>query len=204
MRFFEASPILESALEMILLLDLQGTIFYANRTALEMLDYKDGLVGESIATVFPSIKQDGLNAPDKSEIVTGEQIKAMAYRGNRTCFQTMVKVIESSTEEGPCYICYVEDNSEKDLLEKKVQQTRQEAEEALKVKSEFVSNITHELKTPVNGILGNIRELGEQENDIDKLRLIRLVERGCADMTNIIGNVLDFSKLEAGKVVLEP
>ena len=60
------------------------------------------------------------------------------------------------------------------------------------------------MKTPVNGILGNIRELGEQENDIDKLRLIRWVERGCADMTNIIGNVLDLSKLEAGKVVLEP
>ena len=89
-------------------------------------------------------------------------------------------------------------------MEKKIIKTRQEAEEALKVKSEFVSNITHELKTPVNGILGNTKELIKIEIEPEKQRLLQLVERGCNDMMVIIGNVLDFSKLEAGKFLLEP
>jgi hypothetical protein len=76
-------------------------------------------------------------------------------------------------------------------------------EDALKVKSQFTANVTHELRTPVNGILGNTRELAGRETDPEKIRILELIERGCNDMHAIINNVLDFSKLEAGKFVLE-
>jgi K+-sensing histidine kinase KdpD len=95
------------------------------------------------------------------------------------------------------------DASKQTFYEKRLSKQKQEVEEALKVKSQFVANVTHELRTPVNGILGNTKELLEMEQDPAALRLLNLVERGCNDMHAIINNVLDFSKLEAGKFVLE-
>lgn len=74
----------------------------------------------------------------------------------------------------------------------------------MKVKSQFYASITHELRTPVNGILGNVRELLPGENDDEKLRRLQLIERCCNDMNKIIDSILDFSKLEAGKFTLEP
>ena len=71
------------------------------------------------------------------------------------------------------------------------------------MKSEFVANVTHELRTPVNGILGNIRELLGREMDGELQKSLRLIERCCGDMNKIINNILDFSKLEAGKFSLE-
>ena len=63
--------------------------------------------------------------------------------------------------------------------------------------------MTHELRTPVNGILGNVRELLEQKFEDKTERSLQLIERCCDDMNKIINNILDFSKLEAGKFTLE-
>ena len=93
---------------------------------------------------------------------------------------------------------------EKEYLNREITHVKQEAEQALKVKSEFVANVTHELRTPVNGILGNTRELIDTVSDEQILKALRLIERCCGDMNKIINNILDFSKLEAGKFTLEP
>ena len=126
----------------------------------------------------------------------------MAYRLNKTCFPVDVQIMNCE-EEPDTYLCMAIDTSEKIMLEKKIQQAGEEVEAASKMKSEFVANVTHELRTPVNGILGNVRELISGETDKAKLKLLGLVERGCRDMNAIINNILDFSKLDAGKFVLE-
>ncbi|GFI61969.1 signal transduction histidine-protein kinase BarA [Clostridiales bacterium] len=74
----------------------------------------------------------------------------------------------------------------------------------MKVKTEFVANVTHELRTPVNGILGNVKELLEEEADEGKRKKLLLMERCCENMGMLINNILDFSKLEAGKFTLDP
>ena len=122
------------------------------------------------------------------------------YRYNRTCFPVSVRLIDT---ENQGYICIAKDRTKEIYLMRKIDQVGEEAKAAAKVKSEFVANITHELRTPVNGILGNILSLKELEQDPEKLQIVSLVERGCADMNAIINNILDFSKLEAGKFTLE-
>ena len=104
------------------------------------------------------------------------------------------------------YICMANDILEKEFLSREIEQVRQEAQQALKVKSEFVANVTHELRTPVNGILGNVKDLLDDVEGMDHrtVKSLRLIERCCGDMHKIINNILDFSKLEAGKFTLEP
>lgn len=208
-RLFQFS--IDNALEMVLIFDDTGTILYANRSAREKLEYEEGLNGSAITDVFPAEIQSVGGRPILREVADGELKSMIAYRKNRTCFAAKVKITicEEEPEEltkdamQQKYICMAYDVSEQELLEKQVNRAGQEAEEARKVKSEFVANVTHELRTPVNGILGNTQELISSEEEKGKLKLLHLIERGCQDMNALINSILDFSKLEAGRFVLE-
>ncbi len=189
----------DNAIEMFLVFDDKGRIVYGNRTVREALEYYDELCSCSIADIFPGkfdIRWDKLYSTCQMD---DEFRNMMAYRKNRTCFQVNAKFLIHNQ----VYICMAYDATKEKYLEKMVSAADDEVEAALKVKSEFVANVTHELRTPVNGILGNTQELLGKEEDKDKLKVLRMIERGCRDMNAIINNVLDFSKLEAGKFTLE-
>ena len=194
---------LDNALEMILVFDSEGRFIYANQKAKTLLGYED-LQNYHIMDIFPgSFGNVNGRLVVRCPLDTEEEQEMDAYRRNQTCFPVRAKVFRD-TKDLSVYYCMAYDASERNHLIKQNDQAVQEMETALKTKSEFVANVTHELRTPVNGILGNTRALVEQETDPGKLKLLSLVERGCADMNAIINSILDFSKLEAGKFTLEP
>ncbi|MDF7680118.1 two-component sensor histidine kinase BarA [Enterobacteriaceae bacterium ESL0689] len=87
-------------------------------------------------------------------------------------------------------------NVELDLAKKR-------AQEAARIKSEFLANISHELRTPLNGVLGFTRlTLKTDLNPTQRDHLIT-IERSANNLLAIINDVLDFSKLEVGKLMLE-
>lgn len=193
---------LDNALEIIFSFGTSGTVTYANQAAKEMLDYGEELCGTSITAIMPNdflISEHGFETELELE---KKQHNVMVYRKNRTCFPAVMRCIKNR-EHPDLYICMMQDISKQEFLEKEIVKIDQEAEDAMKVKSEFVANVTHELRTPVNGILGNTKDLLEMEDDKDKLKILHLIERGCREMNGIINNILDFSKLEAGKFSLD-
>lgn len=194
---------MEDALEMILMFDRMGNIFYANTAAREKLKYENELCGRHISAVFPNTFRETKDGFETDYVFGHEQKHLVIYRKNLTCFPVEAKIIKS--EAAPeTYICMANDILEKEFLSREVEQVRQEAQQAMKVKSEFVANVTHELRTPVNGVLGNVRELMDEVTDERTMKSLQLIERCCGDMNKIINNILDFSKLEAGKFTLEP
>ena len=188
--------------EIVICFDDRGLICYGNKSAETRLEFMQHLLGTHISEIFPNEfkeTEDGF----ETELTLGsnDRQQLMAYRLNKTCFAVDAK-FSDLTEEGE-YICVAKDITNRNFLEKRIKQVEQDAEDALKVKSEFVANVTHELRTPVNGILGNTRELISRTEDEGMLRILDLMERGCNDMHALINNILDFSKLEAGKFTLE-
>lgn len=194
---------IEDALEMVLVFDGAGIISYANATAAEKLEYEGGLTGRHIGDVFPNTFRPVPGGFETDDPFDGKIKNLVAYRKNLTCFPVEAKTISREDQAGT-YICMANDILEKEFLNKEIEQVRQEARQAMKVKSEFVANVTHELRTPVNGILGHVKELLSEELDGQVGKSLRLIERCCGDMNKIINNILDFSKLEAGKFTLEP
>ena len=67
----------------------------------------------------------------------------------------------------------------------------------------MVANVTHELRTPVNGVLGLAQNLLDTELDSEQRENVELIEQCCRNMIKIINNILDFSKLQAGKFTIE-
>lgn len=194
---------MNQTLEMILMFDGTGRITDANTAAKQHLEYGEELCSCTMEEIFP-VEFRNVNIDAASSLPFGEDvIEMMAYRRNKTCFPVKARLLRSEAYPDT-YVCMAFDVSRLKFYEKKAVNAGTEAEAAEKVKTEFVANVTHELRTPVNGILGNARELMELETEEKKLKLLRLVERGCNDMHAIINNILDFSKLEAGKFVLEP
>lgn len=193
---------IDNALELVFTFGDSGVITYANNAAKEQLEYGELLCGTHISAVFPGMFHATENG-FLTEYKFGDALQElMAYRQNRTCFRAEVRIVQSRTAP-PLYVCMAFDVSKRDFLEKEIKNVEREAEEAMKVKSEFVANVTHELRTPVNGILGNTKELLERTKDEGTLKILRMIERGCMDMNGLINNILDFSKLEAGKFTLE-
>ena len=199
---------MDHAMEIIFFFDQNGVIRYANQSAERQLEYgKDELCGCLLTDVFPG-ETGRIKDFFNDESPDGKSREIMLYRKNRTCFPAMVRMLVYEEPQAwkagqKIYLCMAQDVSKESYLEKKASRADWEAGEAQKVKSEFVANVTHELRTPVNGILGNTQELIQQETEKDKLKLLRMMERGCRDMISIINNILDFSKLEAGKFILE-
>jgi two-component system sensor histidine kinase BarA len=80
---------------------------------------------------------------------------------------------------------------------------RKEAETATQVKSEFLASMSHELRTPLNGIVGFINlldrtQLNEQQHDY-----LSTIQKSSHSLLSIISDILDFSKMEAGKLHLD-
>ncbi|WP_058913522.1 two-component sensor histidine kinase BarA [Entomohabitans teleogrylli] len=87
-------------------------------------------------------------------------------------------------------------NVELDLAKKR-------AQEAARIKSEFLANMSHELRTPLNGVIGFTRLTLKTDLTSTQRDHLHTIERSANNLLTIINDVLDFSKLEAGKLILE-
>ena len=77
---------------------------------------------------------------------------------------------------------------------------RDAAQNASRTKSEFLANMSHEIRTPINGIRGFINLLGQSHLDHVQQRYVDIIQKSTDDLTNIVNEILDFSKMESGKL----
>ena len=187
--------IINSAIEIFLSYDDDKRILMMNESARKELMYTDNDIGTSVSRLFQN--------EDMSEITYDGIIRQMMiYRSNQTCFRAQVKAIKTDSQISP-YVLMIRNISDQYALEKAAEIARKETEATAKVKTEFVANVTHELRTPVNGILGNTNILLENETDPKKIGLLNTISKSCGAMNELINGILDFSKLDAGKFTLE-
>lgn len=80
---------------------------------------------------------------------------------------------------------------------------RKEAVEGNRIKSEFLANISHEIRTPLNGIMGFAKLLMKTQMSPRQIDYVKTILKSADSLLAIINDVLDLSKIEAGKLVLD-
>ena len=96
-----------------------------------------------------------------------------------------------------------EDVTDRNELARELETARQVAEEANASKSVFLANISHEVRTPLTSVLAAAEMLRDEPLDPVCHHLVEMIERSGERLLRLIGDILDFSKLESGKIGLE-
>jgi signal transduction histidine kinase/DNA-binding response OmpR family regulator len=105
---------------------------------------------------------------------------------------------------GIAWAGYVIDHTQVASRSQALRSARDAAERASRAKADFLATMSHEIRTPMNGVIGMLELLGRTPLDADQSELLHAVEDSAGVLLQILNDVLDFSKLEAGNLRLDP
>lgn len=194
--------------------DLEGRITYVNETVCQTLHKsQDELLGQNIYV----LGEDPLLGATQQEILeqtlangawTGRVVNYDAS-GNPSILETRTWMVYGANGKATGMVGISTDVSAKVQAEQTLQQAKDEAEAARRMaeqanqaKSVFLANMSHELRTPLNTILGFSEIMARTPRSQEEQENFAIMQRSGAHLLTLINQVLDLSKIEAGRITL--
>ncbi|MBN1387981.1 MAG: response regulator [Bacteroidales bacterium] len=179
----------------VVVVNKENEILKANESAATMFDYQDEK--EMEGKIMPESEHSGQGLffaenlgpgfePDQFMMIKKQGVDTVLYRKK-------IPVAYQGKEASMIVLMDVT------LLET----ARKQEAKAKEAKSEFLTKISHEIRTPLNGIIGMIDMLAKKENDPETRKIINLVKNSSDLLMEIVNDLLDFSKIEEGGLVLD-
>ena len=217
--------IVDSAADGIITIDEHGLIESFNKMAIQLFGYEaQEVIGKNIKILMPSPyseNHDGyvhryLETQEK-KIIGGGGREVRGKRKDGSIFPLDLAVTEARNQDGPIFIGIMRDATKRkederqltdmyECLEKnnnELREARDQALEAVRLKSDFLATMSHEIRTPMNGIIGMSSLLIDTDLTPDQRECAETVRSSGENLLGIINDILDFSKIEAGKLDLE-
>ncbi len=217
--------IVDSAADGIITIDEHGLIESFNIMASKQFGYQEReVIGKNIKMLMPSPYSENHDGYLKHYLETGEKKmigtagrEVMGKRKDGSIFPVDLAVSEAVSQGGRVFTGIVRDATKRkederqltdmyECLEKnntELREARDQALQAVKLKSDFLATMSHEIRTPMNGIIGMTGLLLDSDLTADQRECAETVRLSGENLLNIINDILDFSKIEAGKLDLE-
>ena len=196
--------LLENCQEIILFFNKEGMIIDCNRAARDVLGYEnDEIYNVSIIKIFKkavSFKNGNLIINPK---FYDRFYETIAYKRNQTCFSVDLKIIYREDDKNTIGLCIASDITEKKKYLSIIRHLKHDIKSLKQIKNKFVANITHELKTPVNGIMGMTEALLDMKLTQEQKENVNIIYQCCKNMNTMINDLLDVVKMKNNRLVLE-
>lgn len=210
---------LQQSSDGISIIDNDGKIIIWNKAQEDISEYKEAeVLGKYIWDIQWMLIGNPLNIKFTYEelknntIVTLKNQESFSFlRTHTTDIKTKnnkIKTIETvifpiDTENGRKIGSIARDITKIKEAEDNLVRAKKLAEEANQAKSLFIAKISHEIRTPLNGIIGFTNLLLENEQDNEKKEMLSLIKTSGETLFKLITDVLDFSKIESGKISIQ-
>ncbi|MFN4156300.1 MAG: PAS domain S-box protein [Paracoccaceae bacterium] len=211
------TEVMDASISAIVVVDAQGRISYANaeaerilgrdRSSLEGMNFTDTIwrITDPDGGAIPVEDLPVSKALRQNAIVRDERIAIERADGARRILSVNAvphHAVDQSNAEKLIIASFV-DITEELYKAARLEQALLEAQAASRSKSTFLANMSHEIRTPLNGVLGMAELLDGLIDDPRKKEMIGTIRRSGELLLNVLNEVLDMSKIEAGKMVIE-
>ena len=205
--------LLEAAPDAMVVADRAGTIMLINTQTEKLLGYeREELIGAPVELLVPEslrerhTKHRDSYLRDPKNRSMGSDLALFARRKDGSKVSVEISLSPVETEEGTQVIAAIRDVTAKKRIEELAETAREEAELANRAKSEFLSRMSHELRTPLNAVIGFAQLLEMDELNPDQHEGVHEILKGGRHLLELINEVLDISRIEAGtmSISMEP
>lgn len=189
--------------------DVRGTITYVNDKFCAISQYsREELIGQNHRIVNSSrhpleFFRELWRTIGQGHIWKGE-INNRAKDGSFYWVQTTIVPLLDAHGKPAQYIAIRADITERKQAEQNLIVARNEAEQANKAKDSFLATMSHEIRTPLTGMLGMLEVLSLSKLDATQRDTLKIAWDSSRSLLRIVNDILDWSKIEAGQMQLEP
>lgn len=138
----------------------------------------------------------------KQEFYTHSPYKMIKKNGSEIWVKDHTRLLFDASQNYVGYLQYLIDVSDMKSFEEDLKKAKDDAEEANKAKSTFLSHMSHEIRTPLNAINGFSQLIYDIEKDLDKREKLRTIVQSGNHLLDIINNILELSRIESGNIKL--
>ena len=179
--------------------DVDLRVVFANDGFERYLGIPPGeMLGKNNYELFPAEFAEKISVDDRALLATGQPLRVEEQYGGRTWIT--YKFLLPQEGDAPLVGGFNLDISDLKRVERELDEARREAESANEAKSLFLANMSHEIRTPLNAIIGINSIMLERLASGELRDLIKDSSFAANNLLDIISDVLDISKIEAGKL----
>lgn len=206
------ATVLDNALDAVIGADQAGRIVYWNPRAEHMFGWsKEEVLGLTLSeTIIPSQYREAHRKGLEHFNQTGEgpvlnrRLEMTALRRDGTEFPVEMSVGPLKMGNFFLFSSFIQDITERKQVIEALKAAREAADKANKSKDQFLAQVSHELRTPLNGIYGMVQLALDTSLTEEQREYLDTVKTSTELLTGIVDELLDFSKIESGQLVLFP
>jgi PAS domain S-box-containing protein len=203
--------IVENAVEGIFQTTPDGHYLHVNPALARIYGYEDGteLARELVDIggqlyVDPARREEFARLLQARSSVSGFESQVYRRDGSIIWISESARAVRDAAGTLLHYEGIVEDVTERKVAEAALREAKVAAEAAAQAKTDFLANVSHELRTPMNGVIGMTELALDTDLTAEQREYLRIARESAEALLELLNDVLDFSKMEAGRFDLEP